>query len=274
MVATGMTDQAEAAAVDGAVTWAPGLILRDIARAGLAGLLVGIVVAGIGGRLVMRLAALLVPLANGSVTENDNVIGEITIGGTLALVIFIGLFFGASAGTIWVVVRPWLPGTGLRRALWAAVVAIGLGSFGLIRGGNSDFVVLGYHAVVVGSLVALVGLMGIGLSVVDGLLDRRLPIPPAIGSRSVGVYLAISLVGGLLILPIVVGAFLGGEMRWVGIGLVVVGIATLRWWYLRLHGADRPPRSLLLFGRAALAVTVLLGVLIELPEIRHALGNF
>ena len=53
---------------------------------------------------------------------------------------------------------------------------------------------------------------------------------------------------------------------------MVVGVATVRWWFLRLHGADRPPRSLLLFGRASLAITVLLGLLIELPEIRHALG--
>lgn len=277
MVATGMTDEAGATATDAAdhsAAWAPGLIWRDIARGGLAGILVGIVVAGIGGRLVMRLAALLVPVANGAITENDNVIGEITLRGTLALVIFIGLFFGASAGTIWVVVRPWLPGVGVIRALWAAVVAIGLGTFSLIRGGNSDFVVLGYDPVIVGSLVALVGLMGIGLSVVDGWLDRRLPVPTSARSRSTSVYAAITLVGGLLILPLVVGSFLGGELRWVGVGLIVVGVATLRWWLLRLRGADRPPRSLLLFGRASLAVTVLLGLLIELPELRGALGIY
>ena len=36
-------------------------VLREITRGGLAGLLAGILVAGVGGRLVMRLAALLVP---------------------------------------------------------------------------------------------------------------------------------------------------------------------------------------------------------------------
>ncbi len=144
----------------------------------------------------------------------------------------------------------------------------------MIRGGNSDFVVLGYHPVVVGSLVALVGLMGIGVSLVDGWLDRRLPVPTSTGSPSASAYAAIALIGGLLILPLVAGAYIGGEMRLVGIGLVVVGVATLRWWFLRLRGADQPPRSLLLFGRASLAITVMLGLLIELPEIRAALGIY
>ena len=45
--------------------WPLGVILRDIARGGLAGLAVGVVVGGLGGRLAMRLIALLVPEATG-----------------------------------------------------------------------------------------------------------------------------------------------------------------------------------------------------------------
>ena len=129
----------------------------------------------------------------------------------------------------------------------------------------------------VGTLIALVGAVGFFISIVDGWLDRRLPVAASVRSRAASVYAAISLVGALLILPLVVLTFLGlsgdeGEVRRaplrpVGIGLLVVGVATVRWWFLRLHGADRPPRSLLLFGRASLAITVLLGLLIELPEI-------
>ena len=59
-------------------------IVRDIARGGLAGLAVGIVLGGLGGRLVMRLAALLVPTATGFFTENGNQIGVITFGGSVA----------------------------------------------------------------------------------------------------------------------------------------------------------------------------------------------
>ena len=43
-------------------------IVRDIARGGLAGLVTGLLVAGVGGRLVMRIAALLVPGSAGAFT--------------------------------------------------------------------------------------------------------------------------------------------------------------------------------------------------------------
>ncbi len=182
------------------------------------------------------------------------------------------------------IVRTWLPGAGIRRALVTAVVSIAFGSFLLVRGTNSDFVILGFNPVVVGALVVLVGAVGFFISIVDGWLDRRLPVARSVRSPATSVYAAIALVGGLLILPLVVITFLGlsadegvvrrAPLRPVGIGFFVLGVATLRWWFLRLRGADRPPRSLLLFGRAALVITVLLGFLIELPEIRGALGIY
>lgn len=39
-----------------------GEVLRDIARGGISGVVAGIVVGGLGGRLVMRIAALLHPM--------------------------------------------------------------------------------------------------------------------------------------------------------------------------------------------------------------------
>ena len=225
----------DSAAIDGREVWRPGEVWRDIARGGLAGLVVGLVVAGLGGRIAMRLAALRVGDAAGAFTENGNRIGDITLAGSLGLIL-VGLLFGAFAGTIWVVVRPWLPGAGLPRALVAMIVAIGLGSFELIRGENSDFTVLKHDPVVVGLLVGLVGLVGLSVSLVDGWLDRRLPVAASVTSRPTSIYVAISLVGALLILPLVVSAFLGSDMRFVGLGLVVVGLATLRWWVLRFRG--------------------------------------
>jgi len=257
--------------MDGREAWRPGELWRDIARGGLAGLVVGIVVAGFGGRIAMRLAALRVGDATGALTENGNRIGDITLAGSLGLIL-IGLLFGALAGTVWVVIRPWLPGAGLRRALVAMIVAIGLGSFGLIRGGNSDFMVLRHDPVVVGLLVGLVGLIGLSISLVDGWLDRLMPVAASVTSRPTSIYVAISLVGALLILPIVVSAFLGSDMRSAGFGLVVVGVATLRWWMLRFRGASRPSNALLVVGRLSLLIAVALGFTVELPEIGGALG--
>ena len=281
MVATGVT--AETTAIDHTGIWRPGEIWRDIARAGLAGLIVGVFVAGVGGRLAMRLAALLVPQATGKFTENAAEIGVISYSGTLS-VILIGIAAGASVGVLWVVIRTWLPGAEVRRALVATVVALALGSALLIRAANPDFSTLGYNAAVVGALVVLVGLVGCSMSIVDGWLDGRLPIAASVRSRAASAYAAISLIGALLILPLVVLTFLGLgsdaaeldriRLRPIGIGLLVLGAATVRWWFLRLHGATQPPRPLLLFGRATLAVVVVYGLAIELPEIRGALGMY
>src|SRR4051795_12956364 len=60
-------------------------LLREIARVGVAGALAGILVLGLGGRVVMRLAALANPESSGFLTENGNAIGVITAPGTIAL---------------------------------------------------------------------------------------------------------------------------------------------------------------------------------------------
>jgi hypothetical protein len=72
-----VTADSRAAAIESEQTrFSPtGEVLRDIARGGIAGALVGIVVGGLGARLVMRLVAMLHPDAVGAFTENGNRIG-------------------------------------------------------------------------------------------------------------------------------------------------------------------------------------------------------
>ncbi len=60
---------------------------------GIAGALVG----GLGSRLVMRLAALAAPEVRGAVTENGTVVGEITLDGNVALMVFAGVASTASS---------------------------------------------------------------------------------------------------------------------------------------------------------------------------------
>lgn len=248
-----------------------GMILRDIARSGLAGLIVGILVAGLGGRLVMRLAALRVAEASGSLTENGNVIGQITLGGTLALIL-IGLLFGGFAGTIHVVVRPWLPGAGLARAVATGVAAIGVGAISLITARNPDFVVLRHDPLIVVMLVGLVGLVGLTIALIDDWLEARLPVPAGSRSRSALAYGVITAVGALLILPIVLASTFGSAFWPVGLAEAATGCATLGWWAARARGAARPSRSLVAMGRIGLIAAVVLGLAIEAPEIAGALG--
>jgi hypothetical protein len=260
----------------GSTAWPAGEVLRDIARGGVAGIVVGILVAGLGGRLVMRLATILHEGTVGFRTENGEVIGEITLGGTLALMTFGGLGMGLVAGTIWVIVSPWLPGSGLARALVTALAAMALGTPALIQRSNLDFAILDRDPLVIALLIGLVGLVGFSIALLDGFLDARLPRPTRRMTVALAAYLAITLMGLVLILPAVVLFMVDGpeyraQVR-VAWGLACVGLCTLAWWVLRMRGRPAPPRPLRLAGQASLLVTVLLGLVTSVPHILGAAG--
>ncbi len=209
-------------------------VLREIARGGLAGLVAGVLVAGVGGRIVMRLAAFLVPAADGAITENGNVVGTITFGGSLALVLFIGLFFGIVAGSLWVVIQSWLPATALRRTVAAVPVAVALGTVGLVDARNPDFGVLGHSPPVVASLVVLVALFAPVLVLAERWLDGRLPRPGPTDRAVVAGYTIVTMIGSLLTVFAVLPLYLGPRLMPVGIALAVVGLATLTSWWRRI----------------------------------------
>jgi hypothetical protein len=263
---------ASTAVADGPASDVPaalGGIFRDITRGGLAGVVVGLIGCGIGGRIVMRLAALLVPLSAGAHTENGNVIGEITLGGTLALGVF-GLVVGLVAATIWVAVAPWIPGRGVRRAAVAIPVAVALGGSGLIDGDNRDFSILDHDPAVVGILVLLVALIGFMFPLVDDAIDRWLPA--ATGWAKTLYTVAASIGVGFALL--VATSFLTAQHLatvLTGVALIGVAIATLRTWVLRVKGEPASSR-LLLAGRAALVIAVAMGFVRLVPDLQRALG--
>jgi hypothetical protein len=244
-------------------------ITRDIARGGIAGAVAGTIVGGLGGRIVMRLAALIEPGAVNRITENGDRIGDITLSGSVALILFGGLSLGLFGGTVWVVVSPWIPSTGLRRALIAMPVAVVLTGLLLIDGDNRDFGVLAHDGFIVAMLIGLLAVAGLSIALLDSWLDRRLP--RAVGSMRVGgLYLAISIAGGLLILPIVVSLY--QATPWLELALVAVGVATLAWWAQRASSRPEPTASLQVLGRAALLVAVVVGALYLVPEVVEALA--
>lgn len=247
-------------------------ILRDIARGGLAGLIVGVVVAGLGGRIVMRLAALIVPSATGAFTENGNRIGDITLGGSLALIVFVGLLAAIFFGVIWVVISPWLPGRGWVKGLVAMPIAIALGAFGLIEGGNVDFVVLRRDPLVVAVLIALVALTAPAMALVDGWLDRRLPHVASGRSPIGGLYVTLTAIGGALGGMLMLQALFDRKSQPLGFTVVVVGLMTLAWWYLRVRGRTTPPSGLVIAARTVLVVGTVAGFMVIVPEVRSALG--
>lgn len=254
------------------VTWPGGEILRDITRGGLAGLVVGILVAGVGGRLVMRVAALLVPAANGAFTENGNRIGEITLAGSLALIVFAGLAATVFLAVVWVAISPWLPGRGLVRGLVAMPIAVALAAFGLVNAGNPDFVVLRHDPAVVGILLALVAVTAPAMAVVDHWLDRRLPRAAAAASPAGIVYSVLAVIGLALGSLLVIQSIGSGESQPLGVTVLAAGAVTLVWWAQRLAGRDTPSRGLLLVGRTILVVGTAVGYVSLMPELAGALG--
>jgi hypothetical protein len=272
-------------AVDGLLAVAPvtqqaelsrtGEVLRDIARGGISGVVAGIAVGGLGGRVVMRIAALLHPDAVGALTENGNRIGDITVGGTLALMLF-GLISCAMAGVVWVIIRPWIAGQARLRALLAAALAIAIGTPVLIIGRNPDFAILNHDPAVVALLTALVGLIGLSIALIDSWLDRRLPHTVMGQKGPVAFYAIVTLMGAVLVLPFVLLVFLTSDEYQLplraGYALLVVGLCTAVCWGLRIKGRASAPPALVIAARGALAVTVILGVLTSLPHLSRALG--
>ena len=129
--------------------------LRPLAGCLAAGLAVGLVVAGLGSRLVMRILALVDEDARGIITENGNIVGEITFEGTMGLIVFVGLPTGFVAGMIVFAVRRWLPTRFAWRGLALSVVLLGLLGGTVIDADNFDFLFLDPA----GLAVALFGLL-------------------------------------------------------------------------------------------------------------------
>jgi hypothetical protein len=264
---------AESMDADDAAVGTPSLeILREIVRGGLAGLLVGVLLGGVGGRIVMRAAALLVPEAAGLPTENGNAIGAITLTGSLALIVFIGLFVGVIAGSLWVVIAPWMPAATAPRALLSIPIAIALGTLALIEDRNRDFVLLQHDPLVIALLVVLVGLHGPALVGAERLLERRLPHPRPRDLGLVGAYGAVAILGTFLTIILVVPLYLFTDMTVAGLGVFVVGLATLASWRLRTRGDRTPGRWLTLVARSGLTGATIAGLVVAVREISGALN--
>jgi hypothetical protein len=187
-----------------------------------------------------------------------------------------GLVVGLLAGTVWVIVGPWIPGRPLVRALLTAGIAMSIGTPELVDGRNPDFVLLHHDRVVVALLVALVGLLGLSIALVDGWLDRRLPHAVPGRRMPAAAYAMVALLGALLIFPFVLLVFLtsdsyGAPLR-AGFALIIVGLCTVIGWILRARGRASAPRPLIVTGRAALMAAVILGLATELPHISRAMG--
>jgi hypothetical protein len=177
-------------------------LVREVAAGSLSGVVVGIIVGGLGSRLVMRLSAIAAGSGvQGVTTSNGNRVGEITLGGTFGLILFGGVFAGLFGGLLYTSLRPWLAPFGRWRGLIFGLGVLGLAGSLILDGANSDFVVLRPPLLNIAMFAALFPIFGVALAPVFDRTVRAL----ATGSL---------VSGALAVLGIVLAAL------FVGLGLV------------------------------------------------------
>ncbi len=239
-------------------------LTRHITIAGFAGLVAGITVAGLGSRLFMRMASFIADdIAQGRTTEAGFTVGEVTFGGTIELIIFIGLFSGLLAAVFYVALFPWLAWAGPARG-----VAFGMLGFAatsattdLMNPDNIDFVILKNEPIVVAMIFVLFVVFGSVFDAAYRVIDRYTPEP----DRNVNaVFYTFALMGTMFVLLAAVTLFTRESCNCdppmgVAWSMLVAAIATIALWVSVLIASS--PRRL---GRASTVVGYLgtAGVLI------------
>jgi hypothetical protein len=117
--------------------------VRAVGVAVLAGGLAGALVFGLGARVVMRFSGVLAgPELQGTRTANFNVVGNVTVGGTISLIIG-GVSLGIYIGLFYAVARPWLSPLGRWQPLVTGALTLAVFGTTILTPLNRDFVVFG-----------------------------------------------------------------------------------------------------------------------------------
>jgi hypothetical protein len=221
-----------------------GLVVRRylwyVAVATGAGATAGILAAGAGGRLVMRLLAVTAGAeAQGRITEAEEIVGRITVDGTIGFVVFTGLFLGLPSAAGYLLLRRWLPAGRAAGLAYGALLLVLAGTrLEPLRRGNPDFDLVGPGWVAVLAFVALVVFHGALVAALAGRLSRAVPLLAA-QPRAIAVYAPLL----LLALP--------GPA--VALALVIVGIAVVLVSRIPALVAAWRSRPVVAVGRVALA---------------------
>lgn len=244
-------------------TPSPGEIARRyvwyVTVAVVSGLASGLLVAGAGGRLAMRLlAATAGDAAQGRVTEADQVVGKITVGGTIGFIVFTGLFFGLTSGALYLLIRRWLPAGRLAGVAFGGVLlVIAATRIEPLRRDNPDFDIVGPGWLSLVVFAALVLAYGMSVAAVAGRYSLVLPLLSR-RRRSVLAHAPLLLVAPMA--PVLVPVTLVGVVSVLAARLRPV-VATLR------------SRRSTVVGRAVLVAILLLAIPGFLSSVADILGR-
>lgn len=137
---------------------------RRLAVATAAGAVSGLLVGGIGGRLAMMLLARLSPEAIGIRSDDDFLIGQLTLSGTLNLLL-VGTVLGVLGGGVYIAVRSLMIGP-----RWFQVLSISLGpavvvGAMLVNPTGVDFTLLRPAWLAIALFIAVPGLYAVLLTI-------------------------------------------------------------------------------------------------------------
>lgn len=196
-----MTDVSRAAARNSERPWGRTLIRRSAPARGaiVAGATAGLISAGIGSRVVMRIIAVMNDDRDGVTTDSSATVGEISFGGTMSL-LMLGLIAGVLGGLLYLGLRRWLwVPAAWRGVAFAAITLVTVGQ-PLFDPANVDFQIFEPVAVVIALFGALFFVNGL---ILVALADRIHPEPAyPIGTRVPRV------VAGIIALVCVLGVIL------------------------------------------------------------------
>jgi len=236
-------------------------LARYLTVCGIAGITAGVVVGGAGSRLFMRIAgAAGAERAGGATTEAGFTVGEITFGGTLGLIVFVGIFAGIVGAALYVVFRPWLSWAGAWRgvAFGGVLFAVGSATSDVMNPDNFDFVMLGNEALLVAMIVALFVGFGALIDPIAGWLDRRLRAAASSQVRSglYGVFALLGVVFGMaaLVTSIFTGSACDCDPPIVAsVFIAIATVGTLAWFASAFSGSARLPSIARALGLVGLA---------------------
>lgn len=149
------------------------------------GMVFGAVVAGVftvgaGGRLLMRILAATSPdRVQGRLTDAEEVVGEVSVSGSVFLVVGIGIGSGVAGLALFSLLRRWLPSRSVAAGLVGVAIGAGLlvRPSGLLSSTNEDFTLLSPVALAVVICVAMFALFGATFGVLVDHLASRWPRP-------------------------------------------------------------------------------------------------
>lgn len=251
-------------------------LIRRVFALGFAGIIVGTVVGGLGGRIVMRISAIAAGDAlQGIRTEAGNRVGEITLGGTIALIIFGGALSGAAAAIVVVAARPWLPQRrGLRGISLGLFLLAVAGSF-IIDADNFDFMILDPPLLNIGMFAGLFLLFGLLVLPLADRVERRLGIRES-GGSAYGL-LPFVLLGAVLMIPVYGSFFFEGFCECddpavaVGLFAVVGSLATVLSWVEKVRHGKEAQLGIVVLGLAGVVGAFVFGSMRLADEIQRIL---